>query len=366
VSAAAERVGRLPRLSGLAWASIVALVALLAIVPLVYSNDYILTVMVTAGIVLVLNTSWNFVLGIAGVWNFGQLAIYALGGYGTGLVMLHTGLPGWLCVVLGGVIAAGISILLAFPTLRLYGIYTSLLTFAFASVVQFIIVNDGSGLTGGSFGLDTVEGLYPDLGPSAQITAYYWTVLAVIVIATFAVAWIRSARLGIALQTVRDAPAFAAARGVNPLKYRIIAFAISGFIAGIAGALYVSFNQSITPSVMGLTPMSIDVTMLVIGGLGTIAGPALGTTLLTIVQSSLVDYPGIQLTILGTILLVIVVFVPGGLVGLISRIKGRVSRWIHEGEDGGAEEEGPSEPRTHAVTFDMPEEQPPEGTYPNA
>ena len=106
--------------------------------------------------------------------------------------------------------------------------------------------------------------------------------------------------------------------------------------AGIAGALYVSFNQSITPSVMGLTPMSIDVTMLVIGGLGTIAGPAIGTTLLTIIQTSLVDYPGIQLTILGTILLIIVVFVPGGLVGLIVRIKGRISRWVSEGEGGGA------------------------------
>ena len=363
--AAAERVGRLPRLSGSSWTGIVALVAILAVIPLFYSNDYIITVMITGGIVLVLNTSWNFVLGIAGVWNFGQLAIFALGGYGAGLLMLHTGLPGWVCVILGGVFAAGISILLAFPTLRLYGIYTSLLTFSFAAVVQFIIVNDGSGLTGGSFGLDTVDGLYPGLGAKAQIHAYYWTVLGVIVVATFAVARIRSSRLGIALQTVRDAPGFAAARGVNPLRYRVIAFAISGFIAGIAGALYVSFNQSITPSVMGLTPMSIDVTMLVIGGLGTIAGPALGTTLLTIVQTSLVGYPGIQLTILGTILLLIVVFVPGGLVGLIVRIKGRISRWVSEGEGGGGGQ-GPLEPRTHAVTFDMPDEQPPEATTPNA
>ena len=361
--ATSSRVGRLPRLSGGAWTGIAALVVVFAVIPLVYSNDYILTVMVTAGIVLVLNTSWNFVLGIAGVWNFGQLAIYALGGYGSGLLMLHTGLPGVVCVILGGVIASAISILLAFPTLKLYGIYTSLLTFSFASVVQLVIVNDGSGLTGGSFGLDTVKGLYPGLGPTQQIDAYYWTVLAVIVVATYVVARIRASRLGIALQTVRDAPAYAAARGVNPLKYRILAFAISGFIAGIAGALYVSFNQSITPSVMGLTPMSIDVTMLVIGGLGTIGGPAIGTALLTVVQTSLVDYPGIQLTILGSILLAIVVFVPGGIVGLIARIKHRLTRWVAEGETSG--ELPPEEPPTHAVTFDLPDEQPPEASYPN-
>jgi len=351
--AAAERVGRLPRISGAAWAGVVVLVAVLAVIPLVYTNDYILTVMITAGIVLVLNTSWNFVLGIAGVWNFGQLAIYVLGGYGTGLLMLHTGLPGWIALILGGVIASGISILLAIPTLRLYGIYTSLLTFSFASVVQSIIVNDGSGLTGGSFGLDTVKGLYPGLASNAQIHAYYWTVLAVIVVATYAVARIRSSRLGIALRTARDAPAYAAARGVNPLKYRIFAFAISGFIAGIAGGLYVSFNQSITPSAMGLTPMSIDVTMLVIGGLGTIGGPAIGTAMLTVIQTSLVDYPGIQLTILGTLLLIIVAFVPGGIVGLVARIKSRLSRWVAEEETPG--ELPPEEPHTHAVTFGMPD-----------
>ncbi len=356
-----ERVGRLPRLSGLAWSGIVLLIAVLALVPLMVSDQYTLTVMTTAGIVLVLNTSWNFVLGIAGVWNFGMLAIYALGGYGAGLLMLHTGLPSVVAVLLGAVIAAGISILLAFPTLRLFGIYTSLLTFSFASVVQFMIVNDGSGLTGGSFGLDTVPGLFPNLGPVAQLRAYYWTVLGVIVVATVMVAWIRSARLGIALQTVRDAPAYAAARGVNPLKYRVLAFAISGAIAGLAGALYVSFNQSITPSVMGLTPMSIDVTMLVIGGLGTIAGPAIGTAFLTVIQTQLVEYPGISLTILGTILLIVVVFVPGGVVGLISRIKGRVSRWVAEGEGAPV----PEEIHTHAVIFDAPEDQPPSATTPN-
>ncbi len=171
--------------------------------------------MVTALITLVLNTSWNFVLGVAGVWNFGMLAIYAIGGYSSGLIMLHTGIPAPLAILLGGLASGGFSVMLAFPTLRLFGIYTSLLTFSFASVVQFVIVNDPKGLTGGSYGFPTVKGLYPDLAPLAQLRAYYWTVLAVVVVATFAVAKIRSSRLGIALQTIRDAPGYAAARGVS-------------------------------------------------------------------------------------------------------------------------------------------------------
>jgi branched-chain amino acid transport system permease protein len=81
---------------------------------------------------------------------------------------------------------------------------------------------------------------------------------------------------------------------------------------------------------MGLTPMSIDVTMLVIGGLGTIFGPILGTAVLTVIQTWLVDYPGTQLTILGALLLVIVIFVPGGLVGWISRLDRRLRTWVAE------------------------------------
>ena len=251
---------------------------LFALLPLVYDDAYYLTVIVTALIILTLNISWNFVLGMAGVWNFGQLAIYALGAYGAGLLMLHaTWLPVAVDVLLGGLLAAAISVLLAIPTLRLFGIYTSLLTFAFSQVVQYVALNDPGGLTGGPFGFPTVPGLYPDLEPEAQLRAYYWTALGVAVLATAAVAWLRASPLGITLRSIRDAPAYTAARGANPLVARVTAFGISGFIAGIAGGLYICFNQSITANAMGLTPMSIDVTMLVIGGLGTIFGPILGT-----------------------------------------------------------------------------------------
>jgi branched-chain amino acid transport system permease protein len=321
-----------PSMTRARWAWSAALILLAAVFPLAEGNQYVMSVIVTALVLLVLNISWNFVLGVAGVWNFGQLAIYALGGYGAGIIMLHTPLPPWLAVLGGGVIAAVISVLLAFPTLRLYGIYTSLLTFAFAEIVQYVILNDGSGLTGGSFGFPIVPGLYSHLSPDASMRAYYWTVLGVVVVSMIALAAVTRSHLGIALRSVRDAPAYTAARGVSPLRYRVIAFAISGFLAGIAGALYISFNQSISPSAMGLTPMSIDVTMLVIGGLGTVFGPLIGTAVLTVVQTALVDHPGIELTVLGTFLLIVVVFVPGGLVGLIARTRNRVAAWAAEDE----------------------------------
>lgn len=315
------------------WAAIAVAIVLAALFPLVYDDPYYMTVIVTAEIVLILNISWNFILGIAGVWNFGQLAIYALGAYSGGWLMLHQDwLPTPLAIIGGGLFAAGVSLLLAFPTLRLFGIYTSLLTFSFAQVIQYAALNDPRGLTGGAFGFPAVEGLFSNAQQTERLRSYYWLCAAVIVMSCFAVAWLRQSRLGYALRSARDAPAYTAARGVDLRAARIAAFGLSGFLAGIAGALYLCFQQSFTTGQMGLTNMSIDVTMLVIGGLGTVTGPLIGTAVVTVVQTWLIDYPGWQLTILGTFLLVIVVFVPGGIVGLVSRIDRRVRAWVGEEE----------------------------------
>jgi branched-chain amino acid transport system permease protein len=313
------------------WAAIAIGVALALVFPLVYHDPYYMTIIVTAQIVLVLNISWNFVLGMAGVWNFAQLAIYALGAYSSGWLMLHqTWLPVPLAIVAGGLFAALVSVMLAFPTLRLFGIYTSLLTFSFAQVVQYVALNDPRGLTGGSFGFPYVGGLFPDASQSDRLRNYYLVCAGVILASCFAVAWLRHSHLGIALRSIRDAPAYTAARGIDPRAARVAAFGLSGFLAGVAGGLYLSFEQSFTTSQMGLTPMSLDVTMLVIGGLGTVTGPIVGTSIVTAIQTWLIDYPGWQLTVLGAALLLIVIFVPGGVVGLIGRFDRRLRAWVAE------------------------------------
>ncbi|HEY5988083.1 MAG TPA: branched-chain amino acid ABC transporter permease [Streptosporangiaceae bacterium] len=309
-----------PPMTPARWTGVAALVLLVAAFPLADRDQYVLSVIVTALVLLVLNISWNFVLGVAGVWNFGQLAIYALGGYGAGIIMLHTPLSPWLAVLGGGVIAALISVLLAFPTLLLYGIYTSLLTFSFAEIVQYVILNDGSGLTGGSFGFPIVPGLYSSLSPDAAMRAYYWTVLGVVVASTAGLAAVSRSHLGIAIRAVRDAPAYTAARGVSPLRYRVIAFAISGFLAGIAGALYISFNQSISPSAMGLTPMSIDVTMLVIGGLGTVFGPVTGAFFMVTLETYLTQIGQWVFVVQGAIFVICVLLFRRGIIGELAHL----------------------------------------------
>ncbi len=307
-----------------------SLIAVAALVPLVYSSQYGLGVLITMLILMVLNTSWNLLIGIAGVWNFGQLAVYAIGGYATGIIMLRTGLPGPVALIGGGLAGALISAMLAFPTLRLRGMYTALLTFSFAQIVNMVIVNDNTGLTGGPFGLPAVDGLFTSLSPDGSMRAYYWLALAVVVASLFAVALIRRSSFGLSLTALRDSAGFAAARGVNPLQTQVIVYAIAGFLAGIAGALAVSFDRSIGPEVMSLSLLSLYVTAIVVGGLGTIMGPIVGTAILTLLDTALVDEPALKFGILGVVLLLIVIFVPRGVFGALVELRDRVSDWIAE------------------------------------
>jgi branched-chain amino acid transport system permease protein len=321
-----------------------ALVILAALVPLIYPSPYGIGVMVTMAILVVLNASWNFLLGFAGVWNFGQLALYAGGGYGCGILILHAGFP-TLPAMLGGAVAGALlAVLLAFPTLRLYGIYTSLLTFAAAQVVQLVIQNDDTGTTGGAFGLPSIGGLFDGLSPLAGARAYYWLYLAVAIATVAGIALLVRSTFGLALRTTRDSLPYGSARGIDPLRHRVTAFAISGALAGLAGAMYTVYNGSIAPNVMGLTPMSIYVTMIVVGGLGTISGPIIGTVLLTIIQQALIDHPGTQLTVLGVILLAIVIFFPRGIAEEGAKLQRRLVAWMDEEEEDDVELSRPGPP----------------------
>jgi branched-chain amino acid transport system permease protein len=321
----------------------VALVILAALIPFIYTSPYGIGVMVTMAILVVLNASWNFLLGYAGVWSFGQLALYAAGGYGAGILMVHASFP-VVPAMLGGIVAGALfAVLLAFPTLRLYGIYTSLLTFAAAQVFQLVIQNDDTGTTGGAFGLPSVDTLFGSLDPVWNARAYYWLYLVLAVATVAFIAWLVRSPFGLALRMTRDSLVYASARGIDPLRYRVAAFAISGALAGLAGGMYTVYNGSIAPNVMGLTPLSIYVTMIVVGGLGHASGPVIGTILISLVQQALIDHPGAQLTVLGAILLTIVVFFPRGIAHQAAGVQRRVEAWMDE-EDHDDEHQEPVPP----------------------
>jgi branched-chain amino acid transport system permease protein len=320
---------------------VTAVITLAALLPIIWPNDYVIDVGLTALIWMILNQSWNLQLGIGGIWNFGQLAIFAIGAYSSALVSIHWGVPGWLAMLIGGLGAALASLIIAIPVLRLRGIYASLLTFSFAEVVRLLVISDQSGLTGGTFGLSGVPDLsFGGLTPDARQRAYYWLALALVVATAVVIYVFIHSPLGVSLKALRDSPGYAAARGVSPMRMQVITFTTAAFIAGIAGGFYAHYFGVVSPSVMGLGPMALFVTMLVIGGLGTFAGPMVGTALITVVSEYLRDYQEARLIILGLILLVTVVVAPRGLVPVLQDARARVQRWMSEDEPSNDAETG--------------------------
>jgi branched-chain amino acid transport system permease protein len=315
-----------PRPIALAVTGVVAVV-----LPFLLHSSYWLSVCTLALVWMILNQSWNLVLGYSGVWNFGQLAIYAIGGYTAALLSTHTSLPWPIAVVGAGIGAMLVSLVLAIPSLRLRGIYVSLLTFGFAEVVRLLIIADKSGLTGGTFGLSGFPGYgLSGVEPNQRARLIYWIALVGVVLTLIAMYVVVRSPLGTGLVALRDNPSLAAARGISPMSYQLLSFGISGFFAGVAGALYAFTYGVVSPSLMGLGPMTLLVTMLVIGGLGTLSGPIVGTVVLTLVQAQLQTWPEIRLILLGVVLLLIVVLIPRGIVPLASGARARLNAWMAE------------------------------------
>lgn len=315
---------------------------LLAIVfPFVAPDQSWLSTATLAMVWVILAQSWNLLLGYGGLWNFGQLALYAVGAYAAALITIHLPVSPWLTLLIGGAAAGAIALLLSIPILRLRGIYVSLLTFGFAEVVRLLIVADQSGLTGGSYGISGFGG-FGFSGPTAA-RSEYWVVMGLAVVATLAVLFIVRSPLGNGMIAMRDNPALAAARGVGRRTYQMLIFAISGFVAGVAGAVYAHVFKVASPTLMGLAPMTLVVTMLVVGGLGTVMGPIIGTLLISFVQMQLQDAPEIRLAALGIVLLLVILLMPRGLVPFIARAWSAFQRWMNHDDDQ-EEDEADGEP----------------------
>jgi len=301
--------------------------------PIIAPNRSWLTVATLAMIWITLNQGWNLVIGFSGVWNFGHLAFYAVGAYTAALLTLHSGLPPIVNMLLGGLAASLIAIIISLPALRLRGIYVSLLTFGFAEVIRLLIIADRSGTTGGTYGLSGFGGFgFDGLDLDATANVNYWIALAVALAATLLVLFLIRSPLGNGFIALRDNSALAAARGLSPRTYQMLVFAISGFIAGIAGGLYAFVFGVVAPSLMGLGPMTLLVTMLVVGGLGTVMGPIVGTLIIASVQAQLEQWPEVRLMFLGIILLAMIVLWPKGLVPVFSGLNKKLQKWMDGGK----------------------------------
>ena len=296
-----------------------ALLALLA-APLVINSPFVYHLAVQVCIFGALATAWNIVGGYAGQLSLGHAVFYAIGSYAATMLVIHFGLSPWIGMFGGAIVAVAASLVIAYPTLRLRGPFFALATIAFLEVCRLLVVHF-EGLTGGSAGLNVPL----NIGLQWMIFREKWAYLAIafgFLVVTLWISWlIRYSRFGFYLIAVREREDAARAVGINAVKVKIAAAVISAALTSILGSFHAMYLTFIEPSAAFSLELSIQIAMFaLIGGLGTVAGPLLGTILVLPAAelsrgwlSALGN--GTHGFVYGVVLVLVVLFFPRGLVG---------------------------------------------------
>ena len=305
----------------------VAFIAVLVVLPLVSDSSYLRHVTIIALMYAVLVSSWNITLGYAGVFNFAHMSFFALGAYAAGILSKTYGLSPWLG--LGAGVAASVlgSIVICLPVLRLKGIYVVLVTFAFGQLCLQIVLNQRD-ITGGNFGLVSIPAL--QVGDFSfrdhQNLGYYYAALAVLLASTAYISWLMRSNFGRAVIALRDNETYAVSRGIALAKVRLLTFIASAVFPGLIGGLYAYYVRSASPEMFSFSFITLGLSMLLVGGIGTLWGPILGAFVFTAVSDSMVSLGPGRYLVVATMIILVLRFYPGGLQALLADTARRLSR----------------------------------------
>ncbi|HLZ29806.1 MAG TPA: branched-chain amino acid ABC transporter permease [Chloroflexota bacterium] len=300
------------------WAPI-ALVIVLALFPVVFPAELnYLGLGFLTFIFVTLAVSWNMVGGYAGQVSFGYAAFFGTAAYVTAILWRN----GWdpiLTLPFAGLAAVAVALLVGLPCFRLLGPYFSIATIGIGETSRILALNLDQ-LTGGASGLNL-----PLSVPSKPW--FYWSGLALAGVAVGVSAWLRASRIGLGLFALRMDQDAAESVGLNSTLYKHIAHCVSAFLVGVAAGLYVVYLSYIHPDTVFSFTLSISMVLMgVIGGVGTLWGPVLGATIYLPLQQLLLAQPNlvaVNQLIFGGLLIAIVLFEPGGLLGLLRRLAHR-------------------------------------------
>ena len=283
------------------------------VIPLLDSNAYHIDVLVTAGLFMLLALGLNVIVGYAGILNLGYAALYACGAYSYALLNIHFHIPFWIGLLLSGILTAVFGMLLAFPALRLSGDYLAIVTLGAGEIVR-IALNNLDTLTGGPNGLLGIA--HPRLlnfDFSVSSTPYYYLILVLIAVLCFFLKRIEHSRLGRAWLALREDELAATCMGVNPAWAKLLAFAIGGFIAGLAGCIFAAKQGSISPDSFDFIVSVMVLAMVVLGGLGRISGVLLGALSLSLLPELFRGFDIYRMLLFGVAMILMMLFRPQGL-----------------------------------------------------
>lgn len=267
-------------------------------------------------------SNWNLIMGYAGIWSMANVAYLVIGCYTSALLSMQIGLPPWMCVPLSGMITmVVVTIFVGLPSLRLRGIYIALLSLIFANMLPDILKLTRS-ITGGSMGLTYVPPLFEGITP---VQSYYIN-FGMFIILLFMVYIIIRSKSGLAFVALRDSYELATAFGVNEYFEKLKVFALSSFMTGVAGGLYVHYNGVASPDLLYIGTFLMALAMMVVGGMGRFPGAVLGAALFVFGGEWLRLFGTLRLTIMGGMICIFILFFPGGIMDLVDRLDKKLSR----------------------------------------
>ena len=257
---------------------------------------------------IALASNWNLTGGFTGYVDFGHAVFFGIGAYGTG-VLMHNGWEFPTALIAGAVFAGIYALIVGYPTLRLKGPY-----FSIAMLGTFVAVREivrvWKGVTGGGVGLT--------LPPYLNREAFYYYTLAFALFVVAIMWWIRRSEFGGSLIAIREDEIGAEMRGINTTRQKMTAFIVAGFLSGVVGGMWAYQNTFIDPDIVFIESRTIELVMMtMLGGLGTVLGPAIGAATIywmrDVVWASFLDY---HLIVEGALLIIIVLFIPRGIMGI--------------------------------------------------
>lgn len=298
-----------------------SILVVLVLIPLITMRDDILIWLCLTLQYIILSHSWNIIGGYAGQKSLGHAAFFGLGAL-TARYLWLSGLPLPLALLAGALTATLFAIIIGFPTFRLRGIYFAIGTLVLAEILRVIFDTT----------LPRASVLPMKLLATYSLVSRYYLSLLIAVLTVAAVYWLSRSRLGLGMISVREEQDAAEACGVDTLRHKLVAFAISSFFAGLAGGVFAYYAAALKPGHMFEPVWSFDAVVIVfVGGVGTISGPIIGAVFFVLLKQLLSVYlpGGIHILVFGVLFIIVVLFLPGGLIKLMPKLRKRVLRGEH-------------------------------------
>jgi len=297
---------------------IAAFAAVAALLPLFLPNEYYLTVLIVAGFHTILTLGLNLLMGYAGQISLGHAAFYGIAAYATGVLTARFHWPVPAAIVAGIVLVLAVAAGIAVPTLRLKGHYLAMGTLGFGIIV-YIVLNEATDLTGGPSGLTGIPKLALGGISLASDLSFYYVVWGVVLLLFLLAQNLVRSRLGRALRAIHTSETAAAVLGVDTERYKIGVFILSAVYAGVAGVLYAHYVTFISPGSFGFHASVQFVTMVVLGGMGSLWGAVAGAVFLTALPEFLRAVEDYDILLYGGLLILCMMFLPGGLAEGVER-----------------------------------------------